>query len=88
MIVITAIHLSLHWHWVTNMTCRMVKEIFGRGTNLNSRSRINLWVNFVVAASFLVTALSAMYLLFVTSGRTSVDPLFLFTRQTWGLLHT
>lgn len=88
MIAVVLIHLCLHWRWVVNMTRRMVKEIFGKGTSMNARGRFNLWVNIIVALSFLVTALSGVYFLFVPGGRGAVDPLFLFTRQTWDLLHT
>ncbi len=88
MIAVVVIHLSLHWRWVVNMTRRMVKEIFGKGTSMNARGRFNLWVNIIVALSFIVTALSGVYFLFVPGGRGAVDPLFIFTRQTWDLLHT
>lgn len=88
MIAVVVIHFSLHWRWVVNMTRRMIREIFGKSVNMNARGRFNLWVNIMVAISFLITALSGVYFLFVPSGRGSVDPLFLFSRQTWDMLHT
>jgi Domain of unknown function (DUF4405) len=88
MIAVVVIHLSLHWRWVVNMTRRMVKEIFGKGTSMNARGRFNLWVNITIAISFLVTALSGVYFLFVPGGWGTTDPLILFTRLTWDMLHT
>ena len=88
MIAVVVIHLSLHWRWVVNMARRMVKEVFGKGAHMNARGRFNLWVNITVAISFILTALSGVYFLFVPGGRGALDPLFLFTRQTWDLLHT
>ncbi len=88
MISVVVIHLSLHWRWVVNMTRRMVKEVFVKNASMNPRGRFNLLVNITVAISFLVTALSGVYFLFVPGGRGAVDPLFLFTRQTWDMLHT
>jgi cytochrome b subunit of formate dehydrogenase len=41
-----------------------------------------------VAVSFLLTALSGVYFLFVPGGNWSPDPQFLFTRTTWDMIHT
>jgi preprotein translocase subunit SecY len=88
MIIIVTVHLSLHWQWVVSMTRRMLKEIFSGGASLNARGRFNVWINIIVATSFIVTALSGVYFLFIVSGRDAIDPLYLFSRQTWDLLHT
>lgn len=88
MILIVAIHLSLHWHWVVNMTRRMLKEIFSRNRTLNSRGRLNLGINITIGLGFVVTAVSGIFFLFVPGGRSAADPLFLFSRQTWDILHT
>lgn len=88
MILIIAIHLSLHWRWVVNMTRRMLKEIFTRSYTLNPRGRFNLWVNITVGLSFLVTAISGIYYLFFPGGRSVADPMLLFNRQVWDILHT
>jgi hypothetical protein len=88
MIAIAAIHLALHWSWVTNMARRSWKELRGQCGCMNARGRYNLILNLAVALSFLVAALSAIYfLIFPASGRTP-DPLFLFSRTTWDILHT
>jgi hypothetical protein len=88
MIMIVVIHLSLHWHWVVNMSRRMLKEIFTRSRTLNSRGRFNLGINIAIGLGFLVTALSGIYFLFVPGGRGAADPMILFSRQTWDILHT
>jgi hypothetical protein len=88
MIAIAAIHLILHWPWVVNMTRRAYKDLAGINGKMNWRGRLNLILNVVVGFSFLLTAISGIYFLFVTGGRGAVDPLFLFTRITWDLIHT
>ncbi len=55
---------------------------------MNARGRWNLLLNSIVAASFLLTAASGVYFLFVQGGRQAVDPMILFTRTTWDLIHT
>jgi len=37
--IVILIHLPLHWGWIVNMTKRMVKDLLGKGQNLNARSR-------------------------------------------------
>jgi hypothetical protein len=88
MIAIATVHLVLHWPWVVNMTRRTLKELTGRCGCMNWRGRFNLWLNAVVAVSFLLTSISGIYFLFVPGGRLSADPLILFTRTTWDLIHT
>ncbi len=88
MIAIAVIHLILHWSWVVNMTRRMVKDLTGVNGKMNWRGRLNLLLNVVVGLSFLVTAISGVYFLFVPGGRGAVDPMFLFSRITWDLIHT
>lgn len=88
MITAVVVHLSLHWQWVVSMTRRTIKQIMGKGSNLNARGRFNLWINILVAAGFLITAVSGVYFLFVPGGNNTPDPLFLLTRQTWDMLHT
>ena len=88
MILVVAVHLPLHWSWVVNMAKRMIKELSGKCGCMNQRGRFNLIVNIVIAASFLLTAISGIYLFFVPGGHWAVDPLVLFTRSTWKLFHT
>ena len=88
MIAAVAVHLPLHWSWVVNMAKRMVKELNGKCGCMNQRGRFNLIVNLVIAASFLLTAISGVYLFLVPGGRWAADPLILFSRSTWKLFHT
>jgi hypothetical protein len=88
MIAAALIHLVIHWSWVTNMARRTWSGLTGRGSKMNARGRWNLILNSVVAISFMLTALSGVYFLFVPGGRGVVDPLLLFSRFTWDLIHT
>jgi hypothetical protein len=87
MIAAAAIHLALHWSWVTNMARRAWKELRGQCGCMNGRGRYNLTLNLTVALSFLVAALSAIYFLFFPASGRMPDPLFLFSRATWDMLH-
>jgi hypothetical protein len=88
MIAVAIIHLTLHWSWVVNMTRRTFKDLAGKNGKMNRRGRLNLLLNVVVGLSFLVTAISGVYLLFVPGGRGVVDPIFHFSRITWDVTHT
>lgn len=88
MIVIAVVHIILHWSWITSMTRRVFKELTGQCGCMNSRGRFNLAINTLVGLSFLVTALSGVYLFFVPHGRDAIDPYILFSRTTWDLIHT
>jgi hypothetical protein len=88
MIAAAAIHLVVHWSWVVNMTRRAFKELTRGRRQMNARGRWNLILNAVVAFSFLLAALSGVYFLFAPGGRGVADPMFLFSRTTWDLIHT
>jgi hypothetical protein len=88
MIMAALIHLAIHWPWLVGMVRRMFKELAGQCGHMNARGRWNLILNLVVGSSFLITALSGVYFLFIPGGHKIVDPLFLFARPTWDLLHT
>lgn len=88
MIAIAAIHLTLHWGWVVNMARRAWNDIKQWRSSLNSRGRFNLVLNLVVAVSFILAAVSSIYFLFVTGGRNAADPMVLFSRSTWDVIHT
>jgi hypothetical protein len=88
MISIAAYHLAVHWPWVVNVTRRTIKELSGQCGCMNRRGRFNLVLNGLVALSFLLTALSGVYFLFVPGGRGTVDPQLVFSRQVWDLIHT
>jgi hypothetical protein len=88
MIAVAIIHLIIHWNWVVGMARRTWNELSGQGSGMNARGRYNLLLNATVAVSFVITAISGGYFLFVPGGRGAIDPQFLFTRTTWNLLHT
>ena len=81
-------HLIVHWSWATNMAGRTWNELTGRCGCMNARGRWNLILNAVVALSFLLAAVTGVDLLFVPGGRWAADPLILFARSTWDLIHT
>jgi hypothetical protein len=88
LIVAALIHLAIHWTWVTSVSRRAWRELTGKCSPMNARARGNLLLNGVVAASFMLTALSGVYFLFAPGGRGAVDPLFLFSRSSWDMIHT
>jgi hypothetical protein len=89
MIAAAAIHIIIHWDWIVRMTKRIVKELIGRNKNINNCGRFNAGIVAIIGMSFLVTSVSAIYLLFFPGGAHGVpDPMFLFTRTTWDLIHT
>jgi cytochrome b subunit of formate dehydrogenase len=88
MIAVAVIHFLIHWSWVTNMARNVIKGLTGRARPMNGRGRWNLILNLIVALSFVLTAASGIYFLFVPGGRWAFDPLILFPRATWDLIHT
>jgi cytochrome b subunit of formate dehydrogenase len=91
MIVAAVIHVVLHWNWIASMSKRVARDLAGKPPFMNNRGRFNVAVDATIAVSFLVTALSGVYLLFVpggSEGRLAGDPRILFDRTTWDVLHT
>ena len=94
MIVVAVVHFAIHWRWVKVMSKRTVKALFSREAKLAKGPRLNVAINLVIAVSFLLTAVSGIYLLFAPSGgfqggrNAGWDPMFLFSRTTWDLIHT
>lgn len=90
MVVIAIVHIIFHWKWVVNMTRRLVNTIRRKESNLSPRGTYNLWLNIVTGLSFLISAASGVYFLFAggSEGGRNPDPMFLFTRGTWDVIHT
>lgn len=90
MIVIALVHFLIHWSWVVSMTRRIWREITGKSSVMNAHGRFNVFIDVVVALSFVLVAISGVYFLFVggSHGGTNPDPMLLFSRVTWDLIHT
>ena len=89
MIAAAVVHIAIHWQWITSMAIRMFKDLFRSKKQLNNRSRFNVAINATIGISFLISAMSGIYLLFFPGGAHGVaDPLWIFTRTTWDLIHT
>lgn len=88
MIAIVVIHLVLHGSWVVSMARKIWNGLTGKASSMSKNSRLNLSLNLIVAMSFLWTAISGVYFFIVPGGRKAVDPMILFSRTTWDLIHT
>lgn len=88
MIAIATIHLAIHWKWVAGMARRTWNELTGKSGSMNRNGRWNLILNALMGLSFVLTAVSGIYFLFVPSGRSAADPMILFARSTWDVIHT
>jgi len=94
MIAVAVLHFAIHWRWVKVMSKHTVKALLSRETKLSKGPRLNVTINVLVAVSFLLTAVSGIYFLFVPSGgfqggsNPGWDLMFLFSRTTWDLIHT
>jgi hypothetical protein len=93
MIAAVVIHFSIHWDWVVRMSRRVANTLRGQSGKFSRGARINVWVDLMIGLSFLVTAVSAIYLLFLPTGyqggrNPGYDPGILFSRTTWDLIHT
>ena len=90
MVVIALVHILFHWKWFVSMTKRIVHGLFGKTSSLSRGGKYNLWLNFVTGLSFLVSAASGVYFIFAggSEGGRNPDPMFLFTRTAWDVIHT
>lgn len=88
MIGAALIHVAVHWPWLVSMGRRLWAEVIGQRGRLTWGGRWNLVLDLTVGLCFVLTAVTAVYFLFVPGGRAAADPMFLFPRTTWDLLHT
>ncbi len=93
MILAVVIHFAIHWQWVKMMGRRAGMALQGKGKGLSRGAKINLAVDLAVGLSFLLTAVSGIYFLFLPHGfqggrNPGWDPNLLFSRITWDLIHT
>ena len=87
---LSALHIPLHWKWIVSMTRRAVKTALGKG-KMNNSSKFNLGVNMLVGLSAFILAISGLYFLLVpgaSHASIAPDPVWLFNRTTWDLIHT
>jgi hypothetical protein len=88
MILIAVIHLVLHWSWFMNMIRRIWNEARGMVKQMNKNTRINLILDIIIAISFFLTAFSGIYFFFAPDGHNVNDPIVIFSKTTWDLIHT
>ena len=55
---------------------------------MNSNTRRNLFLNVIVAISFLLTLVSGIYFFFTPEEGKVTSTIFLFSKTTWDLVHT
>ncbi|NMC52741.1 MAG: DUF4405 domain-containing protein [Chloroflexi bacterium] len=89
MVVIAAIHLILHWDWVVKMTKKMLILIQGKACGLTAYGQFNIWLDFVLAVSFLLTAVSGVALLAITGIPVpEIASGILLSQTAWDMIHT
>jgi len=85
MIAAVVIHLAIHWSWVKTMVKRTISAARAQGSPLSQGAKINFAIDAVIAASFLVAAVSGLYFFFFPAATRTV---LLFDSTTWNTIHT
>ncbi len=90
LIATAALHIPLHWPWITTMTKRIFKIIFGQCERMNVHGQFNLLVDGLIGLSGLIAAASGMVFLFFPGlhGEQTLPDVLLFDRSTWDVIHT
>jgi hypothetical protein len=94
MISAALIHLGIHLDWIGMMSRKMMAIFRGTSRGLSKGAKINLVVDAAIAISFVLCAGSGVFFLFAPIGgfqggaNPGWDPMFLFGRSTWDLIHT
>lgn len=94
MIGAVVVHLWIHRHWLGMISRKIIAHVRGRGGRLSRGAKINIFVDTVIAFSFLCCVISGVYFLFAPTGgfqagrNAGWDPGILFSRTTWDLIHT
>lgn len=83
MIAAVAVHLTLHRHWVVTMSRRVVNSLRPGGTRMSSGARLNVAIDALIAVSFVLTAVSGIYFLFMPSGARGSG-----ANLAWDMVHT
>jgi len=84
---LAALHIPIHWDWITKMTRSGVRSIFGK-SKLNKFSQFNLYINVLVGLSGLICGVSGLYFLFESVLVPVGSSGWLFTRFVWDMIHT
>lgn len=84
---LAALHIPIHWSWITRMARSGWKTLRGRGS-LSKGSQFNLGVNLLIGLSGLVCAISGLYFLFEPLILPASSQDWLFSRLAWDLIHT
>lgn len=87
MILAALIHILIHWSWITGTISRTWQVLTGTRKAFGSRLTYNIALDAILAASFLVCAISGLYFLFFAPSGQSSEVL-LFNKTTWDLIHT
>ena len=94
MVTALLVHLVIHLGWIGMMARKIASTLRGRSTPLSAGARTNVLVDAAVALSFILSAVSGAYFLFVPHGGNpggtvaGWDPAILVSRLTWDLIHT
>ena len=84
---LAALHIPIHWDWITKMTRSGVRSIFGK-SKLNKFSQFNLFINVLIGLSGLICGVSGLYFLFESVLVPVGSSGWLFTRFVWDMIHT
>lgn len=93
MIVAVGVHLVYHWSWVVMMAKRIAKSLRGVDARMSRGAKVNVFIDVILASSFVVTAISGLYFHVVGGGgyQAGANPVRDFTllsgRATWDLVH-
>jgi len=87
MIMVALIHIMIHWSWITGSAARSWKVIIGRRPGFGTRLTYNIVLDFMIAASFVLCAISGVVFMFFPASGSEGNLLFL-NKSVWDLLHT
>lgn len=89
MILAAAVHITIHWDWISRILRGIITDLIKPTHKISNQGKFNRVINLVIGLTFLVTAITGVYLLFVSGGKHGIpDPVYLFSRTTWDLIHT
>jgi len=86
-ISLAALHIPLHWSWITKMTRSGLRSLSGQG-GLNKFSQFNLAVNILIGLSGMICTVSGLYFLFEPILVGGAQASWIFSRSVWDLIHT